>query len=364
MALVLGVGLYKPSTAPAFKKETLYVYAGEGGTDVSARSAALIEAEGGTLLFAHNAETPLPMASTTKIMTAAIVLEQMELSYAFTVPAEATGVEGSSMYLSAGEIFTVEELLYGLMLESGNDAAVALAIATAGSVEEFVKLMNRKAEELGLENTRFANPHGLTEEGHYTTAAELARITAYALKVEGFELISSTVSKVIEGEGHLTRYLSNHNRLLKSYSGMIGGKTGYTDAAGRCLVTAARRNGMTIVAVTLDDRDDWNDHRRMLDYGFYAYGMKTVCTKGESVAIPVTEGKQASVLGLVDETARICIPTDASFERVFDISPLTAPVKVGQRVGTLKIYSDGALVKEVPLYSAEEVEKKKKWLFF
>ncbi len=345
-------------------EDTVYVYAGEGGVEVYGESAALLEAESGRLLFARNAKSPLPMASTTKIMTAAIVLEQCDLTVEFTVPEEATGVEGSSLYLSAGEVFTVEELLYGLMLESGNDAAVALAIATAGDVDSFVRLMNQKAAELGLTDTCFSNPHGLTAEEHHTTAEELAKITAYALKVDGFEQICSTRTKVLEREGRLTRYLNNHNKLLNSYSGLIGVKTGYTSAAGRCLVTAARRNGMTLIAVTLNDRNDWDDHRRMLDYGFGAFKMETACIEGESAAVPVKNGKKASVLGVSGDTVRLCIPTDASIEKIYDIKTLSAPIKAGQVIGKIKIYSESALIKEVPLYAEKSVAKKKKWLFF
>ncbi len=364
-ALCVISALIKPSvTEDIAAEEAVYVYCGEGGVEVSAVAAAMLEAESGRLLFARNANTPLPMASTTKIMTAVCVLENAQLDKAFTVPKDATEVEGSSLYLRVGEVFTVEELLYGLMLESGNDAAIALAIATSGDVEGFVKLMNAKAEALGLKSTRFANPNGLPAEGHYTTAEELARLTAYALSVTGFEEICSTRSKVLESDGHITRYLNNHNKLLGGYAGMIGVKTGYTAAAGRCLVTAARRDGMTLVAVTLNDRNDWADHRRMLDYGFGAYRMETVCTEGESIAVPVAEGKSTSVFGVVKETVRICIPTDASVEKIYDIKTLTAPVKEGQLVGKIKIYSENTLIKEVPLCADRAVDKKRRWLFF
>lgn len=364
VACILSAVSHRADNSPTYAEEAVYVYCGEGGVEVNALAAAVLEAESGRLLFAHNADTPLPMASTTKIMTAVCVLENAELKTEFTVCKEATEIEGSSLYLRVGELFTVEELLYGLMLESGNDAAVALAIATAGDVESFVKLMNTKATEIGLKNTRFANPNGLPAEEHYTTAEELARLTAYALNVEGFEEICATRTKVLESDGHITRYLNNHNKLLGSYGGMIGVKTGYTAAAGRCLVTAARRNGMTLVAVTLNDRNDWTDHRRMLDYGFGAYKMETVCKEGESVGIAVKEGKTASVLGLVKETVRVCVPTDSDIEKIYDIKTLTAPVKAGQAVGKIKIYSENALIKEVPLYAQKAVGKKRKWLFF
>lgn len=339
-------------------------YAGKGGVDVSAQSAALIEAQTGTVLLAHNADAALPMASTTKIMTAVIVLENGELEKEFTVPEKATNIEGSSLYLTTGEVFTVEELLYGLMLESGNDAAVALAIATAGDVDSFVKLMNAKAAELGLKSTSFANPHGLTAEGHYTTAYELGIICAYALNVDGFEEIVSTPTKRLEGDGHITRYLTNHNKLLNSYTGMIGVKTGYTSAAGRCLVTAARRDGMTLVAVTLNDRKDWDDHRSMLDYGFSAFRVERVCAEGESVAIPVENGKADTVFALCREDVWLCVPTDALTEKIYEIETATAPIEEGQRLAYIKVYMDGELVRQAPMYAQNAVKKRKRWLFF
>lgn len=338
--------------------EAVYVYAGEGGVEVSAVSAALLDADGGRLLFAHNADQSLPMASTTKIMTAVVVLENAVLDAEYRVTKEATNIEGSSLYLCEGEVFTVEELLYGLMLESGNDAAVALAIATAGDVESFVELMNRKCAELGLRHTHFANPNGLTAEGHYTTANELARITAYALTVPKFTEICSTQYICLESDGHITRYLRNHNRLLTSYEGMFGVKTGYTMAAGRCLVTAAERNGMRLIAVTLNDRNDWADHRKMLDYGFSAYKREIVCIMGETVRVKVNGGKSETVLGYIDKTVGYCIPTDGTVTRVFDVKEINAPVEKGDVIGKLKIYGDGALIGEVPVKAASAVEKK------
>lgn len=330
----------------------------------SAEGAALLEAETGTLLMARGADKPLPMASTTKIMTAAVVLLYGDLTASFAIPKEAVGVEGSSLYLSEGEVFTVEELLYGLMLESGNDAAVALAIAVAGSVEGFVALMNATALSLGLESTRFANPHGLSAEGHYTTAAELARLTAYALGIEGFEEIVSTRSMELKGEGHERRYLFNHNKLLGGYDGMIGVKTGYTAAAGKCLVTAARRGDMTLVAVTLNDRQDKADHRAMLDYGFGSFRKVAAVSYGESVAVPVTGGRQGAVIATAREELWLCLPTDLSVEKIYDIRAAEAPVKQGQTVAYIKLFAQGSLVAEVPLYAAESVKKQKRLLFF
>lgn len=338
--------------------DAVYAYAGKGGVSTSAAAAVLYEAESGRVLYAENGGAPLPMASTTKIMTAAVALEYGDMKAETVITRDAVNVEGSSVYLTEGERFTQEELLYALLLESGNDAAVALAIAVAGSTDAFVKLMNDKAAELGLTSTRFANPHGLTAEGHYTTAKELAMITAYALGLDGFEKAASTVSAKLEGEGHLTRYLVNHNRLLRSYEGMIGVKTGYTLAAGRCLVTAARRGGMTLIAVTLNDRNDWHDHAELLDYGFSAFRMQTVCTADELAAVPVEGGKKRSVLVSSGKDVRICTPTDSLVTRLFVTEGVQAPVESGEAVALLKVFENGTLIKETPLFACGDVGKK------
>ena len=236
---------------------------------VSARSAVLIDASSGAVLFEKNSSERLPMASTTKIMTALIILEKMQLDEVVSVPKEAILVEGSSIYLRENEEITVETLLYGLLLESGNDAAHTLAVACSGSIEAFADEMNKKATRLGLQNTSFKNPHGLTAEGHYTTAYELARITAEAMKNPVFCKIVSTQKMLAPSlDGELTRLFLNHNKLLKYYDGAVGVKTGYTEAAGRCLVSAAEKTGFRFIAVTLNDRDDWDDHCNMLNFAF------------------------------------------------------------------------------------------------
>lgn len=249
---------------------------------VSASGAALVCADTGELIFGKNADCVLPMASTTKIMTALVVLENCRLDYVFTVPKEACGIEGSSAYLYPGEQITVENLLYGLLLESGNDAATALAFACSGSEEEFVFEMNRRAKEMGLCNTSFANPHGLSAENHFTTAKELAIITYYAMKNPNFKRIVSAKSHSVENpDGSAGHYFVNHNRMLRTYNGANGVKTGYTLASGRCLVTSAERENGTFIAVTLDDRNDWKDHAAMLDYAFSVYCAKEIIKSGE-----------------------------------------------------------------------------------
>ena len=257
---------------------------------VSAQGAVVIDADTGETLFEQNADSRLPMASTTKIMTALVALGEGDLDRVYTVKPEYAAVEGSSMYLKAGETLSLRDTLYGLMLASGNDAAVAIA-GECGGMNAFVGKMNAKAVELGLTDTHFDNPNGLPSDTHYTTAHELAKITAAALKDPVFRQIVSTKSCTVSGHA-----LSNHNRLLSMYDGAIGVKTGFTRAAGRCLVSAAERNGRTIIAVTLNDPNDWNDHREMLDAGFAQYSEVTLHTAGDTIAnARVFGGDTASV---------------------------------------------------------------------
>lgn len=231
---------------------------------VSASAAILMDADTGRVLYEKNARDRMGIASTTKIMTALVALEQAELQQEVVVTQEHM-VEGSSMYLKPGETITVEHLLYGLLLSSGNDAALALAEGCCGSVEAFVAEMNRKARELGLEDTSFANPNGLDDDAHYSTAWDMAHLAAYAVENPAFVRFCSTRTVTVGG-----RTLSNHNRLLSSIDGCIGLKTGYTMSAGRTLVSCVRRDGHTLVAVTLKDGNDWEDHQTLYEYGFAA----------------------------------------------------------------------------------------------
>ena len=215
---------------------------------LSAKSAVLLDASTGRVLYASHAEDKSLIASTTKIMTALVICETGDLNRTVVIPPEAVGIEGSSMYLKAGEVLSVHELLYGLMLRSGNDAAVALALADSGSISAFAMRMNEKAAVLGLKNTHYANPHGLDSEENYSTALDLARLTRFALQNPDFAQLVSTKSVTI-GD----RVLTNHNKLLWQYSGAIGVKTGYTRTAGRILVGAAERDGRRLIAVTIAD---------------------------------------------------------------------------------------------------------------
>lgn len=279
---------------------------------MSARSAVVMDADTGAVRYAHNADEVLPMASTTKIMTALVVIEQGDLDRSYTVKPEYTRTEGSSMYLKPGETLTIRDTLYGLMLMSGNDAALALA-GECGGQEAFVQAMNDKAQALGLTNTHFENPNGLDGETHHTTAHELAQLTAYALQNPDFREIVSTKSITCAG-----RTMVNHNKMLTQYQGAIGVKTGYTKKCGRCLVSAAERNGRTLVAVTLNDPDDWDDHAAMLDDAFSAYAPVTLHQAGETVGdVPVEGGTQPRV-GLTADHDAVVYLTDDEREQVTD----------------------------------------------
>lgn len=241
--------------------------AASGEPSVSARSAILVSSDG-KVLFEKNADERLPMASTTKIMTCLLAIENCALDDVLTVTSEAAGIEGSSLYLKEGDAVTVKDLLYAAMLRSANDAAAALAIHVSWSKEEFAALMNEKASELGMRNTHFTNPHGLPDDGHYTTARDFARLAVCALENDTFAEIAKTKEYVVTVNGEERKPVKNHNRLLFTYDGCIGVKTGYTASSGRCLVSAAERDGVRLVCVTLSDRDDWRDHAALLDHGF------------------------------------------------------------------------------------------------
>ena len=251
------------STAAGILAALLVVGGVFAAPDLSARSAILIDGSSGETLFEKDADRRSLIASTTKIMTGLLVAEQCDPDAPVTVPAEAAGVEGSSLYLKEGETLTVRDLLYGLMLRSGNDAAVALAIHLDGSVAQFVRRMNARAYEIGLTDTHYANPHGLDSEENYSTARDLAKLSAEAMKNPAFRQVVST-----ETYSFGDRRAVNHNKLLRRYDGAVGVKTGFTKAAGRILVSAAERDGVRLIAVTIHAPDDWNDHEKLLDYGF------------------------------------------------------------------------------------------------
>lgn len=321
---------------------------------VSADSAVLMEAESGDVLADIDAHRRMPMASTTKIMTALVVLERCsDLSRTVSVSPDAVGIEGSSVYLRAGEELTVEQLLYALLLESANDAAAALAIDIAGDVSAFAQMMNAEAARLGLSDTHFTNPHGLDDPEHYSSAYDLALLARYALSVPDFARIASTYRTTIPLNGEEgTRVLINHNKMLKYYSGSIGVKTGYTKRCGRCLVSAAERDGVTMIAVTLSAPDDWHDHTVLLDYGFSLYTRAVLaepgqfsyelpCLGGNSETVSVSNHEQFSAV-LPRTHGEITVRAEAN-------RYLTAPVQCGDEIGCLTFSASGRELGTIPL---------------
>lgn len=328
--------------------------------DISnAGGAVVIERDSLRVLLEKDKDKKLPEASTTKIMTAILAIEKGNLSDVATVSPNASGVEGSSMWLGVGEHITLENLLYGLMLSSGNDAAVAVAEHISGSVEAFVAEMNKKAAELGAVNTNFVNPNGLYNENHYTTAYDLALITAYAMKNETFRTIVSTVYREMPWEGHeYKRVLKNKNRNLWQYEGATGVKTGYTQDSGRCFVGSAMRNGMEIITVLLDDYDMFADSREVLDYGFTNYQKVNIVNEGDPLGpADVVDGLPGTVELVAGGGCSYPVTGDesASIRKVITISKIVAPVKTGQEVGKIEVFLGDQKMTEIPVLAAGDV---------
>ena len=338
----------------------LLLYNGSEARAESARSAILVEMDTGRVLYEKNAHEALPMASTTKVMTALLALEMGSLSDPVTASRNAFGVPGTSIYLSEGETLTMEEMLLGLMLQSGNDAAVAIAEHIAGDVDTFCRLMTERAEEMGCENTLFATPHGLPAQNHHTTAWDLSLITRHALQNPDFRRIVATKTASIPWAGHpYNRVLNNKNKLLSTYEGALGVKTGYTRAAGRCLVFAAERENMTVVGCVLNDPNWFQDAATIMDNGFAAYDMVTVLQENENVGlIPVENGVRETVAVYAEEALKAPMK-EGALPRVETFLPsvLPAPVKKGMQVGEAVLYDEGKRITSVPLYAGESVDE-------
>ncbi len=313
---------------------------------VSATAAVLMNGDTGEILWSKNPEERLPMASTTKIMTALLLAEQPDLSVTLTVTEEMATVEGSSMGLLPGDTVSYHDLLYGMLLASGNDAANTTAIALGGSVEGFAAIMNREAEAIGLTNTHFVTPSGLDDPDHYTTAYDLAKLAMYALQNENFaEACASSSATLCYGNPPYQRTLTNHNKLLSRYDGCIGVKTGFTKKSGRCLVSAAEREDARLIAVTLHAPDDWNDHVTMLDYGFRDF--ETVTLAPEIPAyLPVEQGMSERVLLQANAETFTFLAGDAASvtQKVELPDRLMAPVTAGETVGTVSYYLGARLL--------------------
>lgn len=324
--------------------------------DLSARSAILLDSTTGRVLYEKNPDEKSLIASTTKIMTGLLICEQCSLDSRVQIRPEATNIEGSSMYLQAGEILSVQDLLYGLMLRSGNDAAAALAIFCDGSTEAFAARMNEKAQLLGLDHTHFANPHGLDSDGNYSTARDLAKLAASAMENAAFRRIVSTRSATVGN-----RQLVNHNKLLWRYDGAVGVKTGYTKAAGRILVSAAERNGRRLIAVTLNAPNDWTDHQKLLDYGFSGFRSTPVLTADLPLAeVPVLTGNVSSVrAAAADSYSYPLAEGETAVVRLHLPAFVYAPVQAGEKAGEAVILVDGQETGSVDLYWLDSAQQTK-----
>ena len=335
-------------------------------TSVSAKSAVLYEPETRTFIYEKNGDERLPMASTTKIMTALVAIERENLEKQITVDSRAVGVEGSSAYLKENEAFTLKELLYALMLQSANDAAEAIAYAIADSIEAFADLMNQKASSLGLSDTNFTNPHGLDDDDHYTTAKDLAIISACALAYPEFCEIVSAKTKKVEKNG-ITRLFVNHNKLLARYEGCIGIKTGFTKKSGRCLVSAAERDGVKLICVTIDAPNDWNDHKKLLDTGFSSTEKKTVLSADSfEYSLPVLNSENESVrIGIIENISAIYFKGNDDIKYEIQLPRFAvAPIKAGDKIGKLVVFKSGETISVHDLIALENINAiKKKGLF-
>lgn len=343
--------------------------------ELNARIALIYDRASGRVLYEKNGDKQTPMASTTKIMTAIVVLENTNLKDIVTIDSKSASIGGSRLGLKKDDKVTINDLLYGLMLRSGNDAASALAIYVGGSIQNFADMMNNKAEELGLTNSHFVVPHGLDNEGHYTTAHELAKITDYALKNETFKKIVSTSNTTISINGNL-KQINNTNKLLNSVSGVYGVKTGFTNGAGRCLVTAWEKNDMDIITVIIGaDTNNLRttDTKKLIEYVEKNYELVNIkeiieeefekWKKINTGRIFVEKGSKNSVELLLEEMNfenmiinktdinKIDIKTDMLYS-------LKAPVKQNEIIGTLEVLVDGENISTLEIYNKEEIRKK------
>lgn len=334
---------------------------------LSAHSAILIEGQSGEVIYEKNACEPLSMASTTKIMTAIVALESgCDLDKKYKIPPEAIGIEGSSIYLTSDEELSLRELLYALMLESANDSAVAIAIITYGRIENFVEKMNEKAAELNLSSTHFENPHGLDAENHHSSALDLATLAKYALENELFAKIVKTRTYKIGGENTLPRTLVNHNKLLRLYDGASGVKTGYTKKTGRCLVSSAFRDGVSLIAVTLNAPSDWHDHTELFDYGFSLYESVSLADIGDyTVELPILNGKKSTVLAVNDSAFSFTQRKgEGDFYAVLEVNDeISAPIYKGDSLGKIVFYKNDEKIGETNIVSLENIKKKEEKRF-
>lgn len=356
-AAAAAVGLLWGSLGFSYGEMTVAVMAGD--LEVNAEAAVVMDADSGRLLYAQNPDKRLANASTTKIMTALLTLEQPNQDRYFTVDSDAIQVEGTTMGLQPGDSVTLHQLAAGMLLPSGNDAANAAAVEIAGSEEAFARLMNQRAAELGLENTQYRNPSGLDAEGHYSSARDLATLAAHALENEDFaDIVSKQEIRMAFGNPPYNRSLYTTNKLLERYPYAIGVKTGYTDDAGLCLVTAAEKDGTRLIIVTLNGKDDVNTHMRLYEHFFPLLARVDLSGFTEGLSVPVTGGTRDSVAAV--PAAK---PEAALLEREYD--ELTrevelpqfvyAPVQAGQVLGEIRLLSGDKVVWQSALVADSDV---------
>jgi len=328
---------------------------------LSAKSSILIDANTGRVLMSENSKERLGPASTTKIMTAIVAIENGGQDGIVTVSANAAGIEGSSIYLKQDEKIRLKDLLFGLMLGSGNDAGTAVAEHIAGNTENFALLMQQKVKDLGLCDTSFTNPHGLDDNDHYTTAFDLAQITRYALLNKTFSEIVSTRIKTVYSDLHgevITKTFSNHNKMLSLYRGCVGVKTGFTKKTGRCLVSAVQKDGLKLIAVSLSAPDDWNDHAQMMDYGFLHYKLKCPVKTGDYIKSVPLIGADADKISLYARSDLFFAAKDNEKARIlYSGMPnfIKAPVYQGQCYGTADIFIGKEKIKTTDLIAMEDI---------
>lgn len=327
--------------------------------DTSAKSAVLMCLENGEILYSKNSDTRMSMASTTKIMTSLIALEQGIPNKEIVVTKDMVSVEGTSMGLLVGDSVSFKELIYGMLLQSGNDAAHSVACIISGNESKFSKQMNKRAAEIGMKNTNFVTASGLDSENHFSTAYDMALLACECLKNPEFlSICSKKTAKLTYGNPPYPRTLTNHNKLLWSYEGCIGVKTGFTKKSGRCLVSAARRNGITLVAVTLNAPNDWSDHISMFDYGFSKMSSFELNNDLSGTVLRICGGNQKYVS--VRQAHSVKYPADGKgytckiFMRKFEY----APISKDETVGRIVYYSNGKEIATVPLLAESSVEYK------
>ncbi len=324
--------------------------------DLSAECACLMIADTGEILFEKNGNQKHSVASTTKIMTGIIALEKNISDDTVNISENAANQEGSSIYINSGDKISGNDLIYGMLLNSGNDAACAIAEHISGSVEVFSEVMTEKAKDLGADNTSFKNPSGLDAENHYSTAVDMAKIASYALQNENFKNIVSTKNSQIN-VGSSICYLKNHNKLLWNYDGCIGVKTGYTKKTGRCLVSAAERDGIRLIAVTLGAPDDWNDHKKMLDYGFENTKKFSIIKRGE--VLKSFDGNGYTFSAIASEDAFVTGGKNINSKAgiiLHTIKSPTSDIMKNEKIGYAEYTFDGEVIGTIDLVCDRDVK--------